>query len=539
MSRLQKGLLALAIAFVAVIAVGYAGMRYLENSVVDAVRAWAATTPENRKVTLGDVRYSLKDNVLFFGNAKLSWSDPEENINVSIESLEIKGIGDSFLALLKNPGAQIKEAELLVANTIVAKGIDTEMLEQMPADPDNTSHTPTLSTKTRIAQRTLSNFRMKTEEGRTLLSGSQQDFSLNIAYAMAYAKGTASDVTLTVSYDQDTLTSISVKGFTESNVGYGRVENMTLKDMSMTVEGMDIVSLDSIVFKDINLPPLAVLNRIIDAGNQSETVSEEDALNLLRDMFMSTGRPLCGEFSMNGVKISNATIDPVSIGSFRIVNSGITPFVMDISMEHLEVPLTLDPQLQTLRLAGFDNMDLTATLSFTGPDSSGAMKTSGSLNLAQGGTLDVLFEGISTVSLDGWKAFNESMPLFEGDPVGSMGVFFLDNLKVTNMEMGYADEGLLPRSIKLTQLFMGLSPEQSLELIRQRLALIAQDMNTLAPDVAVKLGSFVDHPGAIRLRIKPEKPSRLEELEANPNVSVTLDVTPGPKTIEELVNELN
>ena len=38
LSKLQKGLVGLGIAVVAVIAVGYGGMRYLENAVVDAIR---------------------------------------------------------------------------------------------------------------------------------------------------------------------------------------------------------------------------------------------------------------------------------------------------------------------------------------------------------------------------------------------------------------------------------------------------------------------------------------------------------------------
>ena len=42
LSKLQKGLIGLGIAVVAVIAVGYGGMRYLENAVVDAIRTWAA-----------------------------------------------------------------------------------------------------------------------------------------------------------------------------------------------------------------------------------------------------------------------------------------------------------------------------------------------------------------------------------------------------------------------------------------------------------------------------------------------------------------
>ncbi len=544
MSRFQKGILVLVIAFVAVIAVGYAGMRYLENSVVEAVKTWAADSPENSRITFGDVRYSFKDNMLFLGKTNFAMTSPEKTLKVSIESLEIQGIGDSFLALLKDSKAQVKETEFLVAKAIVAKGIDTETLEQIPVDPDGEIAPLSFSTKAHIAKRTLSNLRMKTEEGRELFSNFQgEDSLLKLFYAATYTKGTASDLTLTTeaSSTQDALVKLSAKEYTESNVGYGRIENLTFKDLTATIQGAeDMMSLDSVVLKDINFPPMSVVERIIEAGENPELVSkEEEAWKLLRDMFMSTGRPLCGEFAMNGLKISNAMLNQsISIGSFRITNSSITPFVVDMSMEHLVLPLTLDPQLQTLRLAGFEDMDLTTTLSFTGPDSSGALKVAGSLNLAQGGTLDVLFEGISTVTLDEWKKFNDSEELFRGDPVGSMGVFFLDNLKVVNMEMGYADEGLLPRGIKLAEIFMGLSAEQSIELLRQEIASAAQILDERSPGAAAKLNSFIDHPGAVRLSVKPEKPARLAELEMSPDIPLAMDVTTGPKSIEELVNEL-
>ena len=55
LSKLQKGLVGLGIAVVAVIAVGYGGMGYLENAVVDAIRTWAAQTPQDAHVELGNI----------------------------------------------------------------------------------------------------------------------------------------------------------------------------------------------------------------------------------------------------------------------------------------------------------------------------------------------------------------------------------------------------------------------------------------------------------------------------------------------------
>ena len=70
LSKLQKGLVGLGIAVVAVIAVGYGGMRYLENAVVDAIRTWAAQTPQDAHVELGDISYTLMDNHLVLKNVR-------------------------------------------------------------------------------------------------------------------------------------------------------------------------------------------------------------------------------------------------------------------------------------------------------------------------------------------------------------------------------------------------------------------------------------------------------------------------------------
>ena len=77
LSKLQKGLVGLGIAVVAVIAVGYGGMRYLENAVVDAIRTWAAQTPQDAHVELGDISYTLMDNHLVLKNVRMTYVTPQ------------------------------------------------------------------------------------------------------------------------------------------------------------------------------------------------------------------------------------------------------------------------------------------------------------------------------------------------------------------------------------------------------------------------------------------------------------------------------
>ena len=86
---------------------------------------------------------------------------------------------------------------------------------------------------------------------------------------------------------------------------------------------------------------------------------------------------------------------------------------------------------------------------------------------------------------------------------------------------------------------MGLSTEQCLELIRQQIVMTTMGMGSQIPDAAARLNEFIDHPGAVRLTVRPEKPVRFMDIESGAAVPpIRLEVTPGPKTIGELVDAL-
>ena len=97
LSKLQKGLVGLGIAVVAVIAVGYGGMRYLENAVVDAIRTWAAQTPQDAHVELGDISYTLMDNHLVLKNVRMTYVTPaKQTVAATVETLDIRNPGTTL-----------------------------------------------------------------------------------------------------------------------------------------------------------------------------------------------------------------------------------------------------------------------------------------------------------------------------------------------------------------------------------------------------------------------------------------------------------
>ena len=69
-------------------------MRYLENAVVDAIRTWAAQTPQDAHVSLGDISYTLMDNHLVLKNVRMTYVTlAKQTVAATVETLDIRNPG--------------------------------------------------------------------------------------------------------------------------------------------------------------------------------------------------------------------------------------------------------------------------------------------------------------------------------------------------------------------------------------------------------------------------------------------------------------
>ena len=171
LSKLQKGLTGLFIAFIAVIAIGYGGMRYLENAVVEAIRTWAANTPKNAHVELGDVTYTLLENHLVLKNirADIVGVDGQTRV-VSLETLDVQNPGTTFLSLMRDPNSEIKEAEIPVADAVTLTGVS--------AGPDPL---------TTVGSRSFKNIRVEAAPVKALLQNASGTDAVRAARMLVYA----------------------------------------------------------------------------------------------------------------------------------------------------------------------------------------------------------------------------------------------------------------------------------------------------------------------------------------------------------------
>lgn len=519
LSRLQKGMIGLGAAVIAVIIVGYAGMRYLENAVVETIRTWAAQTPPNARVEVGDVTYKLMEGHLAVKDVRFAYKEGDETVaTLAIAQVDVLQPGETFFAVLRDPQTEVKEARLTIAGSVRARGISMGLAPAVTID-----------------ERVISGIQVDTAALKAFLaSRGTQDLprtALGLAYGLSYESDVSKGIHASVKALPYTVT---IKESRQIGYAEGHLRSSVITGLSFKKNDSELGSIAEVTAENMNLPPQHLLLKLFDPEWQKKTPEDEQVLEAIR--VFGGPKPLLGSLVVRDLR-DNTGLATVSLGKMTYVNSSTSPFTVDLALEHFKIPTTFAPELQALSLMDLRDLDVSATLSFSLPAADGAFSVSSSLNVAELGTADALFKGTLPQEVLKEAALIGARSDLPGAEMES-NVLIQENIRFSQLELGYADEGLLPRLGLLSQKLMGLTPEQSLimvkQYIQQAIGFAADD-----PDMA-RIDSFIEKPGAIRLILSPEKPLSLEEIENLPKdtPAIRLDATPGPKTLQELLTAL-
>ena len=517
LSKLQKGLVGLGIAVVAVIAVGYGGMRYLENAVVDAIRTWAAQTPQDAHVELGDISYTLMDNHLVLKNVRMTYVTPtKQTVAATVETLDIRNPGTTLLSLMRDPKSEIKEAELPVADEIA--------LHNLSFGPE-----PNIT----VRLRTFKGVAIETATVKTLMSTAGDDdpkVALAIIYGLSYKEDSASGVKIT---SKALPFSLSTDSAVQKSYAKGHLDSSVTNGIVFTLRGQDILTLGEIRLENMNLPPRDIMEKIYLIAPTD--ISDDEALGIFQNFFAGP-KPLIGVFSLKDLKTSSVLLD-VSLDKLNITNPSTSPYALEVSLEHLKMPVALVPELQLLSVMGVPEIDASASYAMSLPNKDNQFNSTASLSVAKLGTADFAVKGEFPYErfLD---IVNKTKSVDDPATEAAIENFIEKNIKFSHIEAGYADEGLLPRLGILGQKFMGLTPEQCVDMakkyVKEALGAAEGTENT------AKLMEYIDKPGAIRLIFNTEKPIPVEAFDtlSDTDPSIKLDVNTGPKTALELMADL-
>ena len=512
LSKLQKGLVGLGIAVVAVIAVGYGGMRYLENAVVDAIRTWAAQTPQDAHVELGDISYTLMDNHLVLKNVRMTYVTPaKQTVAATVETLDIRNPGTTLLSLMRDLKSEIKEAELPVADEIA--------LHNLSFGPE-----PNIT----VRLRTFKGVAIETAAVKTLMSTAGDDdpkVALAIIYGLSYKEDSASGVKIT---SKALPFSLSTDSAVQKSYAKGHLESSVTNGIVFTLRGQDVLTLGEIRLENMNLPPRDIMEKIYFIAPTD--INDDEAFGIFQNLFAGP-KPLIGLLSLKDLKTNSALLD-ISLDKLNITNPSTSPYALEVSLEHLKMPVALVPELQLLSVMGVPEIDASASYAISLPNKDNQFNSTASLSVAKLGTADFAVKGEVP-----YKAFFE---IINNNSVTDSDIenFVEKNIKFSHIEAGYADEGLLPRLGILGQKFMGLTPEQCVDMakkyVKESLGAAEGTENT------AKLMEYIDKPGAIRLIFNTEKPIPVEAFDtlSDTDPSIKLDVNTGPKTALELMADL-
>ena len=349
--------------------------------------------------------------------------------------------------------------------------------------------------------------------------------ALAIIYGLSYKEDSASGVKIT---SKALPFSLSTDSAVQKSYAKGHLESSVTNGIVFTLRGQDVLTLGEIRLENMNLPPRDIMEKIYFIAPTD--INDDEAFGIFQNLFAGP-KPLIGLLSLKDLKTSSILLD-ISLDKLNITNPSTSPYALEVSLEHLKMPVALVPELQLLSVMGVPEIDASASYAISLPNKDNQFNSTASLSVAKLGTADFAVKGEVP-----YKAFFE---IINNNSVTDSDIenFVEKNIKFSHIEAGYADEGLLPRLGILGQKFMGLTPEQCVDMakkyVKESLGAAEGTENT------AKLMEYIDKPGAIRLIFNTEKPIPVEAFDtlSDTDPSIKLDVNTGPKTALELMADL-
>ena len=435
----------------------------------------------------------------------------KQTVAATVETLDIRNPGTTLLSLMRDPKSEIKETELPVADEIA--------LHNLSFGPE-----PNIT----VRLRTFKGVAIETAAVKTLMSTAGDDdpkVALAIIYGLSYKEDSASGVKIT---SKALPFSLSTDSAVQKSYAKGHLDSSVTNGIVFTLRGQDVLTLGEIRLENMNLPPRDIMEKIYFIAPTD--INDDEAFGIFQNLFAGP-KPLIGLLSLKDLKTNSALLD-ISLDKLNITNPSTSPYALEVSLEHLKMPVALVPELQLLSVMGVPEIDASASYAISLPNKDNQFNSTASLSVAKLGTADFAVKGEVP-----YKAFFE---IINNNSVTDSDIenFVEKNIKFSHIEAGYADEGLLPRLGILGQKFMGLPPEQCVDMakkyVKESLGAAEGTENT------AKLMEYIDKPGAIRLIFNTEKPIPVEAFDtlSDTDPSIKLDVNTGPKTALELMADL-
>lgn len=185
--------------------------------------------------------------------------------------------------------------------------------------------------------------------------------ALAIIYGLSYKEDSASGVKIT---SKALPFSLSTDSAVQKSYAKGHLDSSVTNGIVFTLRGQDVLTLGEIRLENMNLPPRDIMEKIYFIAPTD--INDDEAFGIFQNFFAGP-KPLIGVFSLKDLKTSSILLD-ISLDKLNITNPSTSPYALEVSLEHLKMPVALVPELQLLSVMGVPEIDASASYAISLPN---------------------------------------------------------------------------------------------------------------------------------------------------------------------------
>lgn len=495
------------LAFVGLFAGG--SLYFIQSTVQTKVRTELEdrARQNNAVLTFKDVRYNLLKNVLTFEGTELKFTQFAQPLEYSFEQIDVINPNRSLaMAFAQQKLEDVRGVQPL------AEAIDIRnMASGLPAE-------------TKVPMQRIEGLTLNVDVVRELLAKPNRtavDTAVASVEAVGYKSRTANGMTVSATENGVTV-QVSVGSVVEKDYANFALDSLVISDVVAKVQQGNAGG--SLILKKMTMERMVLTRQIFEVALTGDPGSEENAIKILKGLLLGE-RPFIGALTFDDLQVIVPDLN-IPLKSFRYENSSTSPFAVRLDLKGLTLPTAMvadGPALMLLK--DLPSLTYNTSLNVLVPykDPKALTKIASQSSIDKLGSLDL--------DMDGLIDFTQSAP---EDAI--------DDFRLTRMRLAFTDDGLTPRAASMSKTFFGTDftklGEFGSDLLWNFVPKEERTPETRA--IFDKVIVFMQKPGSIDITFAPPHPMTSDELEAADFGPETLqiNVTTGPKTLEELVQAL-
>ena len=507
MASTGRKLAAWLLAAAALCALAYAGVRVTERRIESVVREGLSSFAQGKGMVMDvkDIRYALWNNRLAVNG--LAFRNADQNgLNLSVREAELEGINRMMALRMAWGGMEsLPDGVQPVASRAVVRN-----LHAWPS-PDCT-----------LQERVVEGLAIDMSQMKKLLdkaaaSARTSEKIVQMALAsVTYSQAGSKGLRLRQEFAPGQEVIFEMDEAVERGVSSGHMDECLIQGFRcLRPDGQEALSIKKTLLRQLNL------SAQVQQWIYGDDNAEPSPLAVIKELFGGE-RSFLELCEVEGVTLA-AGMEPVTLGLFRWKNPQTRPFACGLVLEKLHMPLGLTPELGSLSLLGYSQVDLDIALS-------GQFQPMGSSQPSEL-RMDVTGLNMGTVSLASQCVLDDvfSRGLQPQEMLG-------EGIRVKSLSLAYTEGGLVAKIAGLGRRLLGVKPESLVEMFSESMwkALPDSEKTPAKEKLLSQIKLFLNKPGKISVSLVPPAPVALGKLDSELEKHAQVEIQEGSRTLQEL-----